>query len=145
MFNISISDASVLNLSNEQWNYRVASKRLINFQLLSSICSFTNYYFPFVTEPDKWNSIVRKVMEIDNSWNNTAGKYIEVYNSVRARCWCWYLKENGCQKSSSQQMLHFCCRWQYFATFFRKKFILATFSSLNSMLLYYTYKLCVYI
>ncbi|KAL0308345.1 UNVERIFIED_CONTAM: putative starch synthase 4, chloroplastic/amyloplastic [Sesamum radiatum] len=36
-------------------------------------------------KPDKWRSIVKKVMQIDNSWNNTAGKYIEVYNSVRVR------------------------------------------------------------
>lgn len=36
-------------------------------------------------KPDEWNGIVRKVMEVDNSWNNTAGKYIEVYNSVRVR------------------------------------------------------------
>ncbi|XP_023874064.2 uncharacterized protein LOC111986619 isoform X2 [Quercus suber] len=36
-------------------------------------------------KPDEWNGIVQKVMELDNSWNNTAGKYIEVYNSVRVR------------------------------------------------------------
>ncbi|KAF8400126.1 hypothetical protein HHK36_013422 [Tetracentron sinense] len=40
----------------------------------------------FREKPDEWNDIVRKVMEIDNSWNNTAGKYIDVYNSIRARC-----------------------------------------------------------
>ncbi|KAJ4709151.1 Starch synthase, chloroplastic/amyloplastic [Melia azedarach] len=34
-------------------------------------------------KPEEWNSIVRKVMEVDNSWNNTAGKYLEIYNSVR--------------------------------------------------------------
>nr|POE83890.1 putative starch synthase 4, chloroplastic/amyloplastic [Quercus suber] len=28
-------------------------------------------------KPDEWNGIVQKVMELDNSWNNTAGKYIE--------------------------------------------------------------------
>ncbi|XP_062115264.1 uncharacterized protein LOC133829571 [Humulus lupulus] len=38
----------------------------------------------FKDNPDKWNSIVRKIMEIDNSWNNTAGKYIELYSSIRA-------------------------------------------------------------
>lgn len=32
--------------------------------------------------------MVRKVMEIDNSWNNTAGKYMEVYNSVRVQWYC---------------------------------------------------------
>lgn len=36
-------------------------------------------------EPDEWNGIVQKVMELDYSWNNTAGKYVEVYNSVRVR------------------------------------------------------------
>lgn len=36
-------------------------------------------------EPDEWNGIVQKLMELDNSWNNTAEKYIEVYNSVRVR------------------------------------------------------------
>lgn len=35
-------------------------------------------------EPDEWNDIVKKVMTVDNSWNNTAGKYIEIYESVRA-------------------------------------------------------------
>ncbi|KAB2600473.1 starch synthase 4 [Pyrus ussuriensis x Pyrus communis] len=33
---------------------------------------------------DEWNGIVKKVMEIDNGWNNAAGKYIEIYESVRA-------------------------------------------------------------
>ncbi|KAK3006417.1 hypothetical protein RJ639_016683, partial [Escallonia herrerae] len=32
-------------------------------------------------KPNEWRRTVRKVMEIDNSWNNTAGKYINVYNS----------------------------------------------------------------
>uniref|UniRef100_A0A6N2KHQ1 starch synthase n=1 Tax=Salix viminalis TaxID=40686 RepID=A0A6N2KHQ1_SALVM len=36
-------------------------------------------------KPDEWNGIVKKAIEIDNSWNNTAGKYIELYNSVRGR------------------------------------------------------------
>ncbi|CAB4283054.1 unnamed protein product [Prunus armeniaca] len=35
-------------------------------------------------KPDEWNGIVKKVMAVDNSWNNTAGKYIEIYESVRA-------------------------------------------------------------
>ncbi|CAI0628183.1 unnamed protein product [Linum tenue] len=34
-------------------------------------------------KPEEWTGIVRRVMECDNTWNNTAGKYIEVYNSVR--------------------------------------------------------------
>ncbi|KAG8376309.1 hypothetical protein BUALT_Bualt09G0049900 [Buddleja alternifolia] len=36
-------------------------------------------------KPNEWKDIVRKVMQMDNSWNNTAGKYIDVYNSVRVR------------------------------------------------------------
>ncbi|GMH11779.1 hypothetical protein Nepgr_013620 [Nepenthes gracilis] len=36
-------------------------------------------------KPDEWKNLVQKVIKIDNSWNNTAGKYIGVYNSVRAR------------------------------------------------------------
>ncbi|KAK4414916.1 putative starch synthase 4, chloroplastic/amyloplastic [Sesamum alatum] len=36
-------------------------------------------------KPGEWRAAVKKVMQIDNSWNNTAGKYIEVYNSVRVR------------------------------------------------------------
>ncbi|XP_058223107.1 probable starch synthase 4, chloroplastic/amyloplastic [Rhododendron vialii] len=34
---------------------------------------------------NEWNDVVRKIMEIDNSWNNTAGKYIDVYSSIRVR------------------------------------------------------------
>ncbi|CAN1799045.1 Probable starch synthase 4, chloroplastic/amyloplastic [Linum perenne] len=33
--------------------------------------------------PDEWSGITKRVMEMDNTWNNTAGKYIDVYNSVR--------------------------------------------------------------
>ncbi|PIN02883.1 Starch synthase [Handroanthus impetiginosus] len=36
-------------------------------------------------KPDEWSAIVKKVMQMDNSWNNTARKYIDVYNSVRVR------------------------------------------------------------
>ncbi|KAI3443478.1 hypothetical protein Pfo_000143 [Paulownia fortunei] len=36
-------------------------------------------------KPNEWRGIVKKVMQMDNSWNNTAGKYIDVYNSVRVR------------------------------------------------------------
>ncbi|KAL3644272.1 hypothetical protein CASFOL_012204 [Castilleja foliolosa] len=36
-------------------------------------------------KPNEWRRTVKKVMEMDNSWDNTAGKYIDVYNSVRAR------------------------------------------------------------
>ncbi|XP_073290435.1 uncharacterized protein [Primulina huaijiensis] len=34
---------------------------------------------------DEWGGIVKKVMQSDNSWNNTAGKYIDIYNSVRVK------------------------------------------------------------
>ncbi|KAK6147507.1 hypothetical protein DH2020_018419 [Rehmannia glutinosa] len=36
-------------------------------------------------QPNEWMGIVKKVMQMDNSWNNTAGKYIDIYSSVRAR------------------------------------------------------------
>lgn len=39
----------------------------------------------FGAEPDEWNGMVKKVLKMDNSWNNAAGKYIDVYNSVRVR------------------------------------------------------------
>lgn len=39
----------------------------------------------YKNKPDEWTGLVRKAMERDNSWNNTAGNYIEVYNSVRVR------------------------------------------------------------
>ncbi|KAJ8445217.1 hypothetical protein Cgig2_024423 [Carnegiea gigantea] len=40
------------------------------------------FYFE---KPDEWKKLVQKIMEIDNSWNNAAGKYITIYNSVKAR------------------------------------------------------------
>ncbi|GFZ21618.1 hypothetical protein Acr_29g0007800 [Actinidia rufa] len=36
-------------------------------------------------KPKEWSDVVRKIMEIDNSWSNTAGKYIDVYNSIRMK------------------------------------------------------------
>ncbi|KAM7469150.1 hypothetical protein LguiA_007333 [Lonicera macranthoides] len=39
----------------------------------------------FQQKPNEWNGIVKKIMEIDNSWNNASGKYIDVYNSIRVR------------------------------------------------------------
>ncbi|XP_070007253.1 uncharacterized protein [Nicotiana sylvestris] len=36
-------------------------------------------------KPNEWKAIVQKVMRIDNSWNNTAGKYIDIYNSIKVR------------------------------------------------------------
>ncbi|CAN6445009.1 unnamed protein product [Victoria cruziana] len=35
--------------------------------------------------PSAWADVVSKVVKIDNSWNSTARKYIEVYNSIRVR------------------------------------------------------------
>ncbi|XP_019249227.1 PREDICTED: uncharacterized protein LOC109228554 isoform X2 [Nicotiana attenuata] len=36
-------------------------------------------------KPNEWKAVVQKVMRIDNSWNNTAGKYIDIYNSIKVR------------------------------------------------------------
>ncbi|XP_017257963.1 probable starch synthase 4, chloroplastic/amyloplastic isoform X3 [Daucus carota subsp. sativus] len=36
-------------------------------------------------KPNDWNRTVQNVMKIDNSWNNTAGKYIDLYNSIRVK------------------------------------------------------------
>ncbi|KNA07060.1 hypothetical protein SOVF_175410 [Spinacia oleracea] len=35
-------------------------------------------------KPDEWQKLVLKIMQIDNSWNNAAAKYVSIYNSVRA-------------------------------------------------------------
>ncbi|KAL2896543.1 putative starch synthase 4 chloroplastic/amyloplastic [Bienertia sinuspersici] len=35
---------------------------------------------------DEWQMLVKKIMQIDNSWNNAAAKYISIYNSVRTHC-----------------------------------------------------------
>lgn len=43
------------------------------------------FYCGFDAEPNEWSAIVQKVMHIDSSWNNTAGKYIDLYNSIRVR------------------------------------------------------------
>ncbi|KAK1549512.1 hypothetical protein Q3G72_003197 [Acer saccharum] len=48
-------------------------------------CTLDRAFRHYREKTDEWNSIVQKVMEIDNSWNNTAGKYIETYNSIRVR------------------------------------------------------------
>lgn len=34
-------------------------------------------------KPDEWQKLVKKIMQIDNSWNNAAAKYISIYDSVR--------------------------------------------------------------
>ncbi|KAI4379704.1 hypothetical protein MLD38_005966 [Melastoma candidum] len=43
--------------------------------------AFTHYR----ERPEEWAKMVKKVTEIDNSWNRTAGNYIEVYNSIRVQ------------------------------------------------------------
>ncbi|KAK4854123.1 hypothetical protein QYF36_019228 [Acer negundo] len=48
-------------------------------------CALDRAFRHYREKTDEWNSIVQKVMEIDNSWNNTASKYIETYNSIRVR------------------------------------------------------------
>ncbi|KAL5769103.1 hypothetical protein ACOSP7_015660 [Xanthoceras sorbifolium] len=48
-------------------------------------CALDRAFRHYREKPDEWNSMVQKVMEIDNSWNNTASKYIEIYNSIRVR------------------------------------------------------------
>ncbi|XP_074286788.1 uncharacterized protein LOC141611994 [Silene latifolia] len=43
--------------------------------------------FAFYSEkPKEWEKLVKKIMEIDNSWNNAAGKYMALYNSVKTLC-----------------------------------------------------------
>lgn len=43
------------------------------------------YTYGIDAETIEWENIVQRVMQIDNSWNKTAGKYIDVYNSIRVR------------------------------------------------------------
>ncbi|KAG6698022.1 hypothetical protein I3842_08G000600 [Carya illinoinensis] len=45
-------------------------------------CALDRAFTYFREKPDEWNGIIKKVMEVDNSWNNTAGKYVELYNSI---------------------------------------------------------------
>ncbi|KAL7221845.1 hypothetical protein ACSBR1_023732 [Camellia fascicularis] len=45
-------------------------------------------------KPNELNDVTRKIIEIDHSWNKTAGKYLDVYNSIRVknfleRCKIW--------------------------------------------------------
>ncbi|KAH9603359.1 hypothetical protein KSS87_006926 [Heliosperma pusillum] len=43
--------------------------------------------FTFYSQkPKEWEKLVKKIMEIDNSWNNAAGKYIALYNSIKTLC-----------------------------------------------------------
>ncbi|KAG2691242.1 hypothetical protein I3760_08G000600 [Carya illinoinensis] len=45
-------------------------------------CALDRAFTYFREKPDEWNGIIKKVMEVDNSWNNTAGKYVELYHSI---------------------------------------------------------------
>ncbi|CAO2817857.1 unnamed protein product [Amaranthus hypochondriacus] len=40
----------------------------------------------YADKPDEWQMLVKKIMQIDNSWNNAAAQYVSIYNSVRALC-----------------------------------------------------------
>lgn len=48
-------------------------------------CALGRAFSYYQEKPNDWKAVVQKVMRIDNSWNNTAGKYIDIYNSVRVR------------------------------------------------------------
>ncbi|KAJ8532069.1 hypothetical protein K7X08_011992 [Anisodus acutangulus] len=48
-------------------------------------CALGRAFSYYQEKPNEWKATVQKVMRIDNSWNNTAGKYIDIYNSVRVR------------------------------------------------------------
>lgn len=48
-------------------------------------CALGRAFSYYQEKPNEWKVVVQKVMRIDNSWNNTAGKYIAIYNSVRVR------------------------------------------------------------
>ncbi|XP_052198544.1 probable starch synthase 4, chloroplastic/amyloplastic [Diospyros lotus] len=43
--------------------------------------AFTHYR----EKPNEWDDVLRKNMKIDNSWNKTAGQYVDVYKSIRVR------------------------------------------------------------
>ncbi|XP_050374211.1 uncharacterized protein LOC126791778 isoform X2 [Argentina anserina] len=49
----------------------------LNYALARAFACYKN-------QPGEWNRIVKKVMKMDNSWNNTAGKYVVIYESVTA-------------------------------------------------------------
>lgn len=34
--------------------------------------------------PEEWDRLASKVMKIDNSWNKSAGQYVELYSAIRA-------------------------------------------------------------
>ncbi|XP_027072863.1 uncharacterized protein [Coffea arabica] len=36
-------------------------------------------------KPNEWATTLQKVMKVDNSWNKTAGQYIDLYNTLRVK------------------------------------------------------------
>ncbi|KAL7597663.1 hypothetical protein Lser_V15G23556 [Lactuca serriola] len=48
-------------------------------------CALDRAFSYYQEKTIEWENIVQRVMQIDNSWNKTAGKYIDVYNSIRVR------------------------------------------------------------
>ncbi|KAG5596243.1 hypothetical protein H5410_037475, partial [Solanum commersonii] len=45
-------------------------------------CALGRAFSYYQETPNEWKAVVQKAMRIDNSWNNTAGKYIDIYNST---------------------------------------------------------------
>lgn len=43
-------------------------------------------FLSYNEKPELWTELVSRIMKIDNSWNKSAGEYIQLYNSIRARC-----------------------------------------------------------
>ncbi|XP_059283448.1 uncharacterized protein LOC132037033 isoform X1 [Lycium ferocissimum] len=48
-------------------------------------CALGRAFSYYREKPNEWKAVVQKDMRIDNSWNNRAGKYIDIYNSARVR------------------------------------------------------------
>ncbi|KAG6431601.1 hypothetical protein SASPL_109680 [Salvia splendens] len=46
-------------------------------------CTLDRAFSFYREKPNEWRDTVKKVLQMDNSWNNAAGKYIDVYNNVR--------------------------------------------------------------
>jgi len=36
-------------------------------------------------KPQFWMDLVSKIMQIDSSWEKSAGEYVDLYNSIRVR------------------------------------------------------------
>ncbi|XP_047946511.1 glycogen synthase-like [Salvia hispanica] len=48
-------------------------------------CTLDRAFSFYHEKPNEWRDTVKKVLQMDNSWNNAAGKYIDVYNNVRVK------------------------------------------------------------